>query len=318
MGKKLTTEQFKEKAGKKHPGLYSYPDEYINSRTKMKIWCNKCGDYFYQKPSNHIGGNKGKGQGCLICENNSRKLTADQFITKSKEKHGNLYKYNDVVYINYQTKIKIWCNECEDYFEQTPANHLRGRKGKGSGCPVCNDTTLSNSDVINRLTIEEDPIIVDGVVRCRCTYCKEYFTPTDNQLSHRIRSLSGNHEGECRLYCSDTCKQNCPIFGQILYYKDQDKHYTSREVQGPLREMVLERDQYTCQRCGVKGTNLFCHHFEGVEINPIESADMDICTTLCDACHVWVHDQPGCTYADFRRKPCKIMTKYLKFGIIGI
>ena len=41
---------------------------------------------------------------------------------------------------------------------------------------------------------------------------------------------------------------------------------------------------------------------EGVVQNPIESADVDICVTLCKAHHKWVHTQAGCKYYDLRCK----------------
>lgn len=40
----------------------------------------------------------------------------------------------------------------------------------------------------------------------------------------------------------------------------------------------------------------------GVEINPIESADVDNCITLCVDCHQKVHQQDGC---GMRREKCK-------------
>ncbi len=123
----------------------------------------------------------------------SRKLTKDQFIIKAREKHGDLYRYDDR-YIGTFIKIRIYCKICEDYFEQSPNAHISGSKGQG--CPVCNNIKISNKEVINNLTIEEDPIEVDNEIQCRCTYCKEYFKPTRSQLSNRIKSLSGKTQGD--------------------------------------------------------------------------------------------------------------------------
>ena len=61
---------------------------------------------------------------------------------------------------------------------------------------------------------------------------------------------------------------------------------------------------YTKQ-CG-KGKDeapLHCHHSEGIEINPIESADIDICFTLCKECHNELHKESWC---DMRRRPCEV------------
>jgi very-short-patch-repair endonuclease len=56
----------------------------------------------------------------------------NKFIEKSKLKHGNLYNYNLVDYINAHKKVKIIC-EKHGSFEQRPNDHLNG-----SGCSLCN------------------------------------------------------------------------------------------------------------------------------------------------------------------------------------
>ena len=76
---------------------------------------------------------------------------------------------------------------------------------------------------------------------------------------------------------------------------------TSREVQPHLRKLVLERDDWTCQKCGNGDKELHCHHMTGIEINPIESADMDNCITFCVDCHHEVH---RLSYCNMRREKC--------------
>ena len=60
------------------------------------------------------------------------KLTTEQFIERSKQKHGNRYDYSSVEYVNNRTKVKITC-PIHGSFEQIPDHHLT----KGSGCPLC-------------------------------------------------------------------------------------------------------------------------------------------------------------------------------------
>jgi len=57
-------------------------------------------------------------------------LTKEEFITKAKIVHHDLYEYKDVEYINIQTKITIIC-KIHGNFLQRPNNHL-----SGSGCPI--------------------------------------------------------------------------------------------------------------------------------------------------------------------------------------
>jgi 5-methylcytosine-specific restriction endonuclease McrA len=57
--------------------------------------------------------------------------------------------------------------------------------------------------------------------------------------------------------------------------------------------MVFERDNYICQRCGSE-IKLHCHHIDPVSRNPVESADLDNCVTLCEGCHELMHTSTGC------------------------
>ena len=143
----------------------------------------------------------------------------------------------------------------------------------------------------------------NGNVEIRCANCENWFEPTKRQIKKRINAINGegNARGECKLYCSQECKDNCPIFHQKIYPKGH-KPYLDREVQPELSKMVLERDEYTCIICQrhQNEVELHCHHIEGIRWNPIESADMDTCTTLCKDCHKEVHKQEGCTYNEMK------------------
>ncbi len=141
------------------------------------------------------------------------------------------------------------------------------------------------------------------LVQIKCTYCGRWFNPTNLQVRMRLKAIYGKTKTlgyENRLYCSDDCKKLCPTYGR-KYYPKGFKPATSREVQPSLRKMVLERDSWTCQKCG-STESLHCHHITGVEKNPIESADIDNCITLCKKCHKEVHKLPDCGYNDLRCK----------------
>ena len=60
-----------------------------------------------------------------------RKLTQDEFITKAKEIHGDIYDYSKTVYTKSKDNLTITCNKHGD-FEQTANSHLAGR-----GCNQC-------------------------------------------------------------------------------------------------------------------------------------------------------------------------------------
>ncbi len=147
-----------------------------------------------------------------------------------------------------------------------------------------------------------------NILEIRCAYCGKWFIPKRTNIINRIQALKGQYSNgtEHRLYCSNACKQECPIYKKKLWPKGF-KINTGREVQPELRQIVFKRDNYTCQKCEKHQdelkVGLQCHHFEGVEINPIESADVDNCITLCKICHKFIHKIP-CPYKDYKRKKC--------------
>jgi len=137
-----------------------------------------------------------------------------------------------------------------------------------------------------------------NVLEVKCAYCGKWHVPLLLSVYARSQSLNGVVGGENRLYCSDECKQECPIYNQKKYPKGFKKA-TSREVQPELRQMVLERDKWECQKCG-STKSLHCHHIEGIRWEPLESADIDQCITYCKICHKEVHKKEGCTPHDMK------------------
>jgi very-short-patch-repair endonuclease len=74
------------------------------------------------------------------------KLTVEDFIEKSKNKHGNKYDYSKSVYINSKSKIIIIC-PLHGEFSQTASDHYQS----GCGCPECDPTkTLGNEKFIEK------------------------------------------------------------------------------------------------------------------------------------------------------------------------
>lgn len=117
--------KFLEKSIKIHGNIYDYSlVEYVNAKTKVKIICKKHG-VFEQDPDNHS-----RGSGCRFCKGGAL-LGVEQFIKKSKVKHGDLYDYSQVVYVNNRKKVSILCKK-HGIFKQSPNEHMFGY-----GCSKC-------------------------------------------------------------------------------------------------------------------------------------------------------------------------------------
>ena len=85
-----------------------------------------------------------------------KKITHDEFIKRSIDKHGNKFNYDKVEYINQYTPVKIEC-PVHGYFEQIPKSHMAGYD-----CRSCSQlrvaATLKGVKKINRL---DDKTIID-------------------------------------------------------------------------------------------------------------------------------------------------------------
>ena len=126
---KLTTEEFIKKAKEVHGDKYDYSKvEYVNMRTKIKIICPIHGE-FEQAAGGHLY------HGCKKCYDEKQSSSAEEFIKKAKEVHGDKYDYSKVEYINMRTKIKIIC-PIHGEFEQQPRAHLSEQ-----GCPKCKSSS---------------------------------------------------------------------------------------------------------------------------------------------------------------------------------
>jgi len=129
MSKKLTTEEFIEKAKAIHGNKYDYSKvNYVNNKIKIIIGCNTHGE-FTQTPNSHLSGHK-----CfkctLISTMSAIRYNIEEFIEKARAIHGDKYDYSKSIYINSHAKIKIIC-PTHGEFAQTPHSHLY------YGCAKC-------------------------------------------------------------------------------------------------------------------------------------------------------------------------------------
>lgn len=166
-----------------------------------------------------------------------------------------------------------------------------------------NSPLLFNSPLVTKISWRDyTECSENGHLITKCTYCGKKFIPKTKSVIYRERALNSKGTDTQSMYCSSGCKKACPTFHQKKYYKGQKIDGSSREVQPELRQMCLERDNYTCQKCGAKGktVQLHCHHIYPLNESPITSADVDNTITLCKSCHKEAHKIPGCNNFELR------------------
>ena len=124
--RRKTTEQFVQELVEIFVNSFVYDEiEYINSKTKVKIFCKKCKRFFYSKPDTLL-----KGCGCGFCNGKGR--TTQDILELFYKKHGDKFLYYPFSYKCEHDKIKIRCNKCGCDFLQSIKIHLQGH-----GCPYC-------------------------------------------------------------------------------------------------------------------------------------------------------------------------------------
>lgn len=185
MSRKLTTEEFIQKARLIHGNKYDYSKVvYINAITKIIIICPIHGE-FLVTPNAHLT----KKSGCPICANNI-KYTKKSLQEKSNKIHNNEYEILEEP-INSGTPVKILHKKCGYTFNQTPSTHNK------SGCPRCaknikytKESLQERSNIVhnNEYLILEEPIKAIIPVLIQHTTCGHIFK---QQPQHHINNKSG-------------------------------------------------------------------------------------------------------------------------------
>ena len=120
------------------------------------------------------------------------------------------------------------------------------------------------------------------LLHVRCNKCKNWFNPTNRQIRSRISAINGKLEGECRLYCSDLCKDLCPVFKKKHFTKDQKPPNKSLSYELSIwRQKVIERfieknGKVFCEYCENENIDeLIVHHIKPQKLYPHEAFDID-------------------------------------------
>lgn len=156
MPKKLTREEFIERATAKHNGKYDYSGlVYVNADTKVEIKCPEHGT-FYQIAHHHL-----KGRGCPLCGVKSiwdkrRRMTTEDFVKKARAIHGDYYIYDKVDYKGTDKKVWIKCPK-HGYFSQVANTHLSGH-----GCIKCKGDKIKSLKNKGAYKFIKDAIEVHG------------------------------------------------------------------------------------------------------------------------------------------------------------
>lgn len=186
----MTQEEFLTLARKKHGDTYDYSRlKYTTSYEKVEIGCSKHG-WFEQIATHHA-----HITGCPRCGHERSSLLRSKsfgdFVMNAKSVHGDNYHYDNTYYVSNSVKMKIYCNTCGGYFQQTPKSHCRGR-----GCSICSSNSKSRKLKSNTGDFVRKALLIHGdkydysiaeyvdsktKINLICNTCVNTFTITPNK-----------------------------------------------------------------------------------------------------------------------------------------
>lgn len=303
----------------------SVPEQYIDvnwediphsSKEKILLKCDICGkiferkilDYYHSHKSNDIDTCCKK---CQYIKSNKTKIekygtTNPAEIAKQingnigrslkygrqdiedmcKNKDYKIFKKNNDVRYTVKSKIKLFCtiHNCE--FE-TSVECLMNKNR--TNCPMCNGEKISKRQ--SKSTIEEVKKICDEkgytLLTDHISNCDdriEYICNKHKDYGAQKTSLYGlrKYSNNCRMCRIPKNENHWHWNGGIS--SDRDRIKNTPQYKKWIKD-VFERDDYTCQCCGKKGTYLEAHHLYNFSEYPELRMDVDNGITLCHECH---------------------------------
>ncbi len=229
----LSTNEFIEMAMKIHGDLYDYSDViYEKSSKKVKIIC-KIHGRFEQSPNGHLSGN-----GCRDCANALLALTNNEFITKCKIIHGDIYDYTLTKYESCRKNVDIICLK-HGKFTQKAGTHLEGK-----GCKYCSNN-ISKQEIkwLDSLMIAQE---------CRHKSIKAndkwYFLDAYIPETNTIYEFHGDywHGNPVKFKPEDVNKNNKTKFGEL--YEDTINRENELRALGYNLVVIWENDWNKLQK----------------------------------------------------------------------
>lgn len=237
--------------------------------TTIKVVCENCGNTFETKPSNLA---HGRGKCCsLKCSYESRGRNSRKRVTRI-------------------------CQRCGKEFEITPS---MDKKGKGVYCSwECLHPPVINKCAKCGKEFRSSP-------SSKATYCSKSCAYKSEERSDKIRKLiSGSwNDPSSRIIRMEGIRNrsNSDEWKSAKHFQRGVNHPTykgnkkdraiavGRYEYKQWHKHVLERSNFTCQKCGKRGGFLQAHHIEDWANNPKLRYDVSNGIALCEDCHLIIH-----------------------------
>lgn len=158
--------------------------------------------------------------------------------------------------------------------------------------------------VIN-VDVDDLPPNSDVMVKYNCDICGDVIHTTYRSYnSHR------NKKDICRVcYYVNNNGENHNCYNHKITDAERELRKNRVDI-GQWRDDVFLKDNYTCQKCLVRGGYLNAHHLNSYASYPTKRLDVSNGITLCYECHVDFHSKYG--WKDFSMEDFELWIMKIK------
>jgi hypothetical protein len=269
-------------------GFVLLDDTYVNSETPLRYRC-KCGN-----ESKMSYKNAKKGRNCAECGRKSQSVSKTkftiEFIRNYFEEHYCVLISEEYKPSRDKTKDKLeYICSCGNHAEISwyQAYH------SGTNCGNCRSLRVGDIkrkysiDDVRELFAEQGKILLENEFKNSITPMRYICKCGRESRTNLNNFFKGKDCYDCR---------NGKI-SELM--KDPNLTDEERGIRRTLRanrnwrQSVYRRDNYTCQCCGTRGSDINAHHIFNFADNPDLRTAVDNGITLCVDCHYGFHKQYG-------------------------
>jgi len=252
---------------------YTFLEEYVKAKTKIKVRHNTCGHEYSVTPANFNSGKR-----CPKCFGSIKK-TEDGFIKEVYNLVGNEYRFLEK-YVSTHTPIEIIHYSCGNIYKVSPSAFLRN----GTRCSKCankgrkalsNDEFLASIDILvgDEYSFLESYIDTETKINVRHNVCGHVYkvSPRRFKSGNRCRKCRG---AEQRKSNSDFTREVFDLVGNEYTFLDEYitaikklniKHNTCGNIFASTPNNFLKGNR--CPHCfGSKGEDAISKYLESNNI----------------------------------------------------
>ena len=265
--------------------------EYKSPREPWRFLC-VCGNQGQQRPSDFK-----RGRRCQVCGAKNLALSQRVSIEAVQERFKGLPETLQRVYFREaqggahgRTMVEYLCKRGHT------VNQVLHSFDAGNRCKECSlieareryslgiDSVSRELEEMGLKLLDTDYVNMDLPIRYLCECGRE-----------AIGYLGALRKG-VRCGCKVLKGEKNPNWNHTLSLKERERKRKYEEYWQWVKN-VYERDEYTCQKCKLKGVKLHSHHINSYANFPEQRTDVNNGITLCEYCHRDFHWEYG--YKDF-------------------